>query len=167
MTSATTCRCSKVREPEVPHRDYNMDLAYKLNVITGDLCRYARRCTTATAFVDRTVKLVDNLINHGYEPWLVNDRICSFGARHWRANARSPGGLHSVARDIIRREPRPKARRPPPPLPQPPQPPQPPRLPDNTVPGGGQPGPTRAPAGPEKIPCHARLDSFSSFLILN
>ena len=40
------------------------------------------------------------------------------------------------------------------------------RTAENTLPGD-QPGPTGDPTGPEKIPCHARLDSFSSFLILN
>ena len=37
---------------------------------------------------------------------------------------------------------------------------------ENTLPGE-QPGPTGTPTGPEKIPCHARLDSFSFFLISN
>ena len=37
---------------------------------------------------------------------------------------------------------------------------------ENTLPGE-QPGPTGTPTGPEKIPCHTRLDSFFWFLISN
>ena len=65
-----------------PHRDSMIHLPAKLNVITSQFMRYARRSSSMTAFVAACANLVFLMNRHGYDDGKVRRKVYHF-RHHW------------------------------------------------------------------------------------
>jgi hypothetical protein len=83
-----------------PHHDSVMATRTKYSIITSQLVRFARRCSSMTSFARSAARMLELMLKNQYPPRHLLLRLRSFGARHWRSRASHLGRFHYFLRKL-------------------------------------------------------------------
>jgi hypothetical protein len=82
-----------------PHIDSGLSNKVKYGVVSSQLIRFTRRCSSMSDFAACAARLIENMISHDYKPRALRRRLVAFGSSHWDSTARRLGAY----KDFVRR----------------------------------------------------------------